>query len=284
MGHREVERVETERWRWLQAIASEQGPRDPVTRLVLMTLSLHMNQKGDNAWPAQSTLAKRSGLSERCVRTHLHLADAAGWLSVYDKRPAGKGWRRREYVATVPADLLEELKAHPWEQDSDWRRAEQDAAPAPEGAESGASPHPERAARSSAPVTVTPSDRAERGAHRAAPGADGAAPEALRAAPDDRIVRHHVPTTLPSDCSMTQSGDSSSEGALARTATRLVGMRRVEPRKPEAATEAEIRRALALLPESRDQEVAERGLSGRTTAEAVRQVRGSLEQARRATA
>jgi len=153
-----------------------------------------MDQQGDNAWPSQKTLATRSGLSERCVRRHLQIAARGGWLDVRDKQPKGKGWRLHEYGATVPAKAGGCLEEHPWEADSSWRRAERHAAP--EGEERRASPNRVGAAE---PV------RAEAEAHPADSGADGAAAQAHRAASDDHIVRHQVPTTLPSDSSLTPS-------------------------------------------------------------------------------
>lgn len=193
-----IESVECERWRWLQAVASHIGPADPTTRLVLMTLSLHMDQTGDNAWPSQKTLARRSGLNERSVRKHLDRAWKDGWLKVYAKKPNGKGWRLHEYVAAVPADLEEHLEAHPWELDSTWRRAAPDSSPSDREERS--------AAANPCPAMSRDTDGAERSAHGAEPGAH-------RAERGDNIVRHHVPLTLPSD----SSKDSPMEGSLTRT-------------------------------------------------------------------
>jgi hypothetical protein len=122
-----VTSVECERWQWRELIASEHGPADPSTRLVLFVLSLHMNENGENAFPAQKLIAQRAGLSERSVRTHINLAADAGWLRIYQKPQKGKAWFVHEYQATIPDRLAELCKARPWEDDPNWKRPENSA-------------------------------------------------------------------------------------------------------------------------------------------------------------
>jgi len=82
---------------WRGAIASAESPLKPTTRLVLLTLSLHMNEKGGSAWPSLPRLAEETGLLEKTVREHLHLAVRAGWLT-RENRPG----RTAVFTATLP--------------------------------------------------------------------------------------------------------------------------------------------------------------------------------------
>jgi len=119
--------LECERWQWRELIASEHGPANPSTRLVLLVLALHMNQDGANAFPSQQLIATRSGLSVRSVRTHLALAAAAQWVRIYQKRRSGQNWFIHEYVATIPDELADRCKSKPWEDDPTSQRAENSA-------------------------------------------------------------------------------------------------------------------------------------------------------------
>jgi DNA-binding transcriptional ArsR family regulator len=89
---------------WRSAVASKDGPH-PTTRHVLLTLALYMNEKGASAFPSVETLVEDTGLSKPTVVKHLHLAEEEGWIeSAFrggDVR-TGKGWRRKEYRATMP--------------------------------------------------------------------------------------------------------------------------------------------------------------------------------------
>jgi hypothetical protein len=104
---------------WRNAVASPAGPSNSSTRHVLLTLSLHMNPQGA-AWPSQTTLARRSGLSLRTVKTALDDAEAAAWIVRSWHGFSGQGWRRTRYQGTIPADV--DLATKPWELDSRWKR------------------------------------------------------------------------------------------------------------------------------------------------------------------
>ena len=116
--------IECERWQWRELFASKHGPADSGTRLVLFVLALHMNQEGGNAFPSQETIAKRSGLSVRSVRRHLDAAAKADWLRISQKARPGKSWFVHEYLAVIPDKLKELYASKPWEEDSEWRRAD----------------------------------------------------------------------------------------------------------------------------------------------------------------
>ena len=94
--------IHIDRWRWLQLLASEHGPPGSTTRHVLHAISVHMNAKGENAWPSKSCLAARTALSERAVTTHTNKARKQGWIEVTKRRQAGRGWQVNQYRATVP--------------------------------------------------------------------------------------------------------------------------------------------------------------------------------------
>lgn len=88
---------------WRSAVASELGPRSPVTRHVLLTLALHMNEKGESCFPSIDTLTTESNLSRRSVVEHLGVAEKDGWLGKRAIRLSnGQGWRRVEYFAVMP--------------------------------------------------------------------------------------------------------------------------------------------------------------------------------------
>lgn len=119
--------IECDRWQWREVFASEHGPADPSTRLVLFALALHMNQRGENAWPAQALIAKRTGLSERSVRTHLAHAKRTGWIRISNKPRKGQAWFVHQYVATIPDELAKYCTTKPWEDDPTWQRTEDTA-------------------------------------------------------------------------------------------------------------------------------------------------------------
>jgi hypothetical protein len=177
---------------WRNAIMSENGPTNPLARLVLIAVSLHMdNTSGSGAWPAQTSIAKRAGVSLRSVKRHLEFAHRRGWIELTKVQVQGKRWRRNEYAACVPDAVYESLPERPWESDPTWRRS---ATVAP-------SQHPTdtRAAPDKVPTAIRQ-------------GANGA-----RQGANDDI--HKVPElgllTLP----LNSSKNSSGEGALASKRT-----------------------------------------------------------------
>jgi Helix-turn-helix domain len=176
--------IECERWQWRELFASEHGPVDPSTRLVLFVLALHMNPQGENAFPSQETIAKRTGLSARSVRTHLDRAAKAGWLRIYRKARKGQAWFVSQYVATIPEKLTGLCTSKPWEHDPSWRRA----------------------ANSAGRPRSVPSDY-----QHPANGAERAAIDDTTPGKICRDARKELPTNSPSN----SSSNTSCEGAVA---------------------------------------------------------------------
>ena len=104
---------------WRNAVASPVGPSNPSTRLVLLTLSLYMDPRGF-AWPSQTTLAARSGLSLRTVKGSVDDAEKAKWIVRSWQARNGQGWRLTRYQGTFPANI--DRASKPWELDSAWKR------------------------------------------------------------------------------------------------------------------------------------------------------------------
>lgn len=68
------------------------------TRHVLLTLSLHMNERGGSCFPSVDTLASETGLNRATVIRQLQVAEANGWLVV----SKSKGRTSNRYVAAIP--------------------------------------------------------------------------------------------------------------------------------------------------------------------------------------
>ncbi|MCC5811300.1 MAG: helix-turn-helix domain-containing protein [Ectothiorhodospiraceae bacterium] len=96
------------RMQWISTVVSDQGPPQPVTRHVLLTLATHMDSAG-NCFPGIRLLAEETRLDESTVRRHLRTAVDGGWLSRHTVGApnGGQGWRRYRYRALVPAEGAE---------------------------------------------------------------------------------------------------------------------------------------------------------------------------------
>ncbi len=87
-------------WSWRHAIIK--SDLQATTRHVLLTISCFMNDMGDGCYPTQEQIAEATGLSDRSVRTHLELAQKAGWIKVTEHGFRGQKWRNHQYVASWP--------------------------------------------------------------------------------------------------------------------------------------------------------------------------------------
>ncbi|MGO4449072.1 helix-turn-helix domain-containing protein [Phyllobacterium sp. TAF24] len=87
-------------WSWRHAIIK--SDLQATTRHVLLTISCFMNDMGDGCYPTQEQISEATGLSDRSVRTHLELAEKAGWIKVSEHGFRGQKWRNHQYVASWP--------------------------------------------------------------------------------------------------------------------------------------------------------------------------------------
>lgn len=87
-------------WTWRHAIIK--SPLPPTTRHVLLTLSCHLNDLGEDCFPSTAMLATETGLTERSVCTHLALAAEQGWFVVRKHGYGKQKWARHEYFPRIP--------------------------------------------------------------------------------------------------------------------------------------------------------------------------------------
>ncbi|PRZ51205.1 Helix-turn-helix domain-containing protein [Paraburkholderia fungorum] len=85
---------------WRHAIIN--SPLPGQTRHVLLTLSCHVNDAGESAYPSVKTLAREADVSEPTVVKHLRIAKLAGWLIVRKHGYGGQKWARNEYLPAIP--------------------------------------------------------------------------------------------------------------------------------------------------------------------------------------
>lgn len=87
---------------WRGAIADSSLP--PNARLVALTLSLHMNERGGSAYPSVARLVSETGLSRRAVQRALRVLEESGYLQLVAGVGGGRSTRgcgiTRTYVAT----------------------------------------------------------------------------------------------------------------------------------------------------------------------------------------
>ena len=87
---------------WRSYIASEHGPQSSVTRHVLLTIALHMNEKGESCFPSVDLLVKETRLSKPSIIKHIKFAVEEGWLEKRVLGVNGQGWRKHEYRPLIP--------------------------------------------------------------------------------------------------------------------------------------------------------------------------------------
>lgn len=88
---------------WRHAIINSE--LEGTTRHVLLTLSCHINDAGESAYPSTKTLARECAVSEPTICKHLRLAKCAGWLIVRKHGFGGQAWARSEYYPRIPDDF-----------------------------------------------------------------------------------------------------------------------------------------------------------------------------------
>lgn len=83
-------------------LIAKRGDLLPHTKLVLLTLSLHMTERGDVAYPPMETLAQETGLSEKAVEKHLAFAESAGMLTRELLGHSARHWNGPAALAVAP--------------------------------------------------------------------------------------------------------------------------------------------------------------------------------------
>lgn len=96
-------------WSWRQAV--QKADIQSTTKLVLLNLSIYMNELGGSCFPSTATQAKDTGLSERSICSHLEKAVDAGFIEKKKHGFAGQKWARNEYYATYPKGTELDVKA-----------------------------------------------------------------------------------------------------------------------------------------------------------------------------
>jgi hypothetical protein len=223
------------KYAWWQLVASEHGPPNPSTRLVLFVLALHMNKQGQNCYPSQARIARQTSLSERAVRHHLKLAERDGWLTVCNLERKGKrAWFVHQYTPKIPDAPRALLRREPGRRVPAWLRAAD-----PAGSRSEAPPEHQRPANDAG----TPGNLCQNG-------------------------RHELPTNLSLNLPLNiPETEPPQGGRLGCVVEKLNGKPAPEP---EAIRTERIRKAIAGLPDFDDDGIA---AAACVTVEEVRQVR-----------
>lgn len=92
-------------WTWRHAFTDGEVNLPPLTRLVLHTIGMFMNDLGQNAYPTIEQLADKSGLSASSVKKHMKVAIDLGYLKRSKHGFAGKKWANNQYFPLFPKDL-----------------------------------------------------------------------------------------------------------------------------------------------------------------------------------
>ena len=74
------------------------------TKLVLHTLSTHMNDEGEGptCFPSHSTLAREASLSVSAVKEHLDIAEKEGWIEKESRKSESGGLTSNRYYLSSP--------------------------------------------------------------------------------------------------------------------------------------------------------------------------------------
>jgi len=94
--------MENAKFEWIKAVKSNAGPKSSTTRLVLMTLSTHMDNSGGSCFPSIDLLARETALSKKFVGLHLQEAVNQGWLVRESRKSSGQAWRQYHYSPNIP--------------------------------------------------------------------------------------------------------------------------------------------------------------------------------------
>lgn len=87
-------------WNWRRAVA--ESDLQSTTRHVLLTLSLHVSDAGEGAFPSVRTLVRQTGLTKPTVKKHLNLAVEAGWITRRSRHTDNGRQTSNLYALTKP--------------------------------------------------------------------------------------------------------------------------------------------------------------------------------------
>ncbi len=96
-------------FKWRAALRADRELKGLI-KLMLVFLSLFMDESGSSCFPSTRTLALETGLSERSVCTHLEIATKEGWLKKMLLGLSGQGWKRHSYEVAFPEKALKEIQ------------------------------------------------------------------------------------------------------------------------------------------------------------------------------
>lgn len=93
-------------WTWRHAFArADELP--PMTKFLLHTIGMFMNELGEGCYPSQKDIMDCSGLDKKTIIKHTKIAIEKGWLRTFQHGYRGQKWKRLEYVACWPDRDLE---------------------------------------------------------------------------------------------------------------------------------------------------------------------------------
>src|SRR5690349_10776607 len=178
---------------WRHAIIN--SPLPGQTRHVLLTLSCHINDAGESAYPSVKTLAREADVSEPTIVKHLRAAKLAGWLIVRKHGYGGQRWARNEYLPAVPEGF----------EIPDWNDERTKAGLAPSGSElsTKARKGVKHVGKEGTQPGLVPSEKALNGA------AEGTKPDAIKALNE---VKSNYSEELPVNYPSTGAQDEPGEG------------------------------------------------------------------------
>lgn len=81
--------------------------KNPLVRLVLITVSMTMSKAGSGSWKSQKTIAADAGVSLSTAKRALKWAERNGWVKHVAQIVPGREWSHNEYSAVVPAHVYQ---------------------------------------------------------------------------------------------------------------------------------------------------------------------------------
>lgn len=90
------------KFEWQKAVRDSDLPTTTKTVLII-GLSLRMNEFGGDCFPSQEQIASDTSLSRKAVQNHLERAELKGWIERHvGAKKEGQNWRKTSYSARFP--------------------------------------------------------------------------------------------------------------------------------------------------------------------------------------